>query len=57
MVTDSIHNDRSIILTAGHCVFDEANGVFATNWMFIPDFDDGPSYTCGTTSTPRAFLR
>lgn len=30
---------RSIVLTAGHCVFDNKSGRFATNWMFIPDYD------------------
>lgn len=35
--------DRSIVLTAGHCVYDEANGAFATNWMFIPDYDAAPA--------------
>lgn len=30
---------RSIILTAGHCAFDNKTGKFATNWMFVPDYD------------------
>jgi len=34
---------RSLILTAAHCVFDESNGQFATEWMFIPDYDDQPA--------------
>ncbi|HUC31770.1 MAG TPA: hypothetical protein VMS14_00115 [Ilumatobacteraceae bacterium] len=36
-------NGRSIILTAAHCVIDESNGTFATNWMFIPDYDTIPA--------------
>jgi hypothetical protein len=32
---------RSIVVTAGHCVV-ENDGVFATNWMFIPAFDLHP---------------
>ncbi len=32
--------ERSLILTAAHCVFDESTGLFAQNWMFIPDYDD-----------------
>lgn len=32
-------SDRSIILTAGHCVFDNKTSKFATNWMFVPDYD------------------
>ena len=33
----------SLILTAGHCVYDEAGGDFATNWRFVPDYEDGGS--------------
>ena len=33
----------SLILTAGHCVYDEAGGDFATNWLFVPDYEDGGS--------------
>ena len=40
---DSSDSNRSAtILTAAHCVYDEANGVFATSWMFIPDYDASP---------------
>jgi V8-like Glu-specific endopeptidase len=44
----------SLVLTAGHCVYDEENGNgslsgFATNWMFIPQFDSKPTYTCANT--------
>ena len=34
---------RSLILTAAHCVFDETNDQFASEWMFIPDYDDQPA--------------
>jgi V8-like Glu-specific endopeptidase len=37
--------DRSIVLTAGHCVYDAATG-YATNWMFIPNFDTNPTQSC-----------
>ena len=40
--------DQSIVLTAGHCVVGN-DGVFATNWLFIPAFDLHPTYTCATT--------
>jgi V8-like Glu-specific endopeptidase len=36
------------VLSAGHCVFDATDG-WATNWMYIPDFDDAPTYTCAST--------
>lgn len=42
-VVEDGKNDRSIILTAGHCVYDETNGQWATNWMFIPDYDAQPA--------------
>jgi hypothetical protein len=39
---------QSIVLTAGHCVV-ENDGTFATNWLFIPEFDTAPTYTCAST--------
>ena len=39
----------SLILTAAHCAYDEADGGFATNWMFIPEFDSAPTFTCSQT--------
>ena len=42
VVNDSA-SGRSIVLTAGHCVYDEANRAFATNWTFIPDYDAAPA--------------
>jgi V8-like Glu-specific endopeptidase len=31
----------SVVWTAGHCVFDDLGGGFATNWMFAPAYKDG----------------
>ncbi|HVR13457.1 MAG TPA: hypothetical protein VMS41_06735, partial [Gaiellaceae bacterium] len=52
-------SSTSLVLTAGHCVYDETNRAFATNWMFVPDYEDGGSivtntngshsFTCDTT--------
>lgn len=39
----------SLVLTAGHCAYDETNGAFAENWLFIPDFDQSPTFTCSQT--------
>ena len=39
-VTDSA-TGRSLILTAAHCVYDDAAKVFARNVLFIPGQDDG----------------
>ena len=33
-------NGRSVILTAAHCVYDDANKAFARNVLFIPDQDN-----------------
>jgi len=38
VVTDST-SGRSVILTAAHCVYDDANKAFARNVLFIPDQD------------------
>lgn len=42
-VVEDTANGRSIVLTAAHCVFDEAAGQFASNWMFIPNYDAAPA--------------
>lgn len=34
---------RSLVLTAAHCAYDETKGQFATNWMFIPNYDAAPA--------------
>jgi hypothetical protein len=42
--------DYSLVLTAGHCAYDEAAKAFATNWMFIPAYDTAPTQTCTQTA-------
>ena len=42
--------DYSLVLTAGHCAYDEAAGAFATEWMFIPAYDSAPTQTCSQTA-------
>jgi hypothetical protein len=42
-VADDNVAGRSIILTAAHCAYDETRGAFATNWMFVPDYDSAPA--------------
>jgi V8-like Glu-specific endopeptidase len=50
VVTDgTTSTGYSTILTAGHCVYDGADG-WATRWIFMPDFDEGPVYNdCANT--------
>lgn len=49
VVTDT-SKSTSLVLTAGHCVYDEGSGAFATNWMFYPDFDSSPTFTCASAT-------
>jgi hypothetical protein len=45
-------NDSSlaVILTAGHCAFENDGRTSATNWMFVPNFDASPTFTCANTA-------
>lgn len=47
-VTDG-RTDYSLVLTAAHCAYDEVAEEFAANWMYIPDFDASPTFTCAST--------
>ncbi len=40
----------SLVLTAGHCAYDEVAEAFATNWTYIPSFDTAPTYTCAQST-------
>jgi V8-like Glu-specific endopeptidase len=49
VVNDGGTNDGySIVVTAGHCAYDGTDG-WASNWMYFPNFDDAPTYSCGST--------
>jgi hypothetical protein len=51
-VANDTSDATSLILTAGHCVYDEApGGTFATNWMFVPDYENGGSIVTNTDGT------
>ena len=44
----------ALVLTAGHCAIDETTGEFATNWVFIPNWDAKPasfSTACNNNAT------
>jgi hypothetical protein len=50
-VVNDASSTASMVLSAGHCGFDQANHVFVTNWIFIPEFDSHPSlWDCTTTA-------
>jgi V8-like Glu-specific endopeptidase len=43
--------DISVVLTAAHCAYDQATGAFASNWIFIPEFDTAPElWDCTKTA-------
>lgn len=51
-VTDGGKAGYSMVLTAGHCAVDETSGEFATNWVFMPNWDSDPatfSTACSAT--------
>jgi hypothetical protein len=50
----SLANSRGgvdgVVITAGHCAYDETARAFATDWLFIPQFDSSPTFTCASTA-------
>ena len=42
---------KSLVLTAGHCAYDEAKRQFVTDWLFIPEYDTNPTLGDCTTTT------
>jgi V8-like Glu-specific endopeptidase len=48
-VATDTRSGYSLVLTAAHCAYDETNEAFATNWLFIPNFDGAPTFTCAQT--------
>lgn len=46
VVDDAGDASYSVVVTAGHCVYDEVADVFATNWIYMPRFDLDPDYDC-----------
>lgn len=49
-VDDGPRAAYSLVLTAGHCAYDETNRAFVTNWMFAPEYDTAPN---GCAGAPR----
>jgi hypothetical protein len=60
VVSDAGRSGFSMVLTAGHCGIDETSGEFASNWLFMPNWDAQPAtfstacsgslYGCWTTA-------
>jgi hypothetical protein len=49
VATDS-RTGYSLVLTAGHCAYDEVARAFATNWTFVPQYDSAPTSACAQTT-------
>lgn len=49
-VVNDTNANRSVVLTAGHCVMENDGQTWATNFLFIPSFDTAPTYTCAQTT-------
>jgi hypothetical protein len=53
--------DIAVVITAAHCVFDNATKAFATNWSFVPNHDKdagslkGSTYFSSILYAPTAF--
>lgn len=53
--------DIAVVITAGHCVWDNAGRAFATNWAFFPNYDKdaanlrGKSYSASALFAPFGF--
>ena len=50
-VADDSSASTSLVLTAGHCVYAEDDRAFATNWMFVPDYENGGSIVTNPNGT------
>lgn len=50
VVNDDATSGRSLIVTAAHCVYDETNDAWATNWIFVPNYDSSPARFTGSGS-------
>jgi V8-like Glu-specific endopeptidase len=48
-VAEDSRSGYSLVLTAAHCALDETSGEFAENWLFIPNFDGAPTFSCAQT--------
>jgi hypothetical protein len=49
-VANDTRTNLSLVLTAGHCAYDEVAKAFATDWLFIPAYDSAPTEACGSTA-------
>ena len=49
-VVEEADVSRSVVLTAGHCLYDNATQAFVTNFLFYPDYDSNPNQDCALTT-------
>jgi len=57
-VDDGNRADYSMVLTAGHCAIDELTNKFATNFMYVPAYDESPvnCFSAGACFTATALV-
>ena len=48
-------NSKSMVLTAGHCVFDNATSRYVTNFIFIPSYDVNQVTISGCSITAKCW--
>jgi hypothetical protein len=57
VIQDGADPAYSLVITAGHCVYDQAEGAFATNWVYVAEYDTEPGDSCATTTHGCWFAR
>jgi putative cell wall-binding protein len=50
VIQDDGDPDRSLVLTAAHCAYDNEVDIWASDWVFIPDWQAAPTYDCTTVA-------
>jgi V8-like Glu-specific endopeptidase len=48
---------NSLVLTAGHCVYDETGHAYASKWMFFPGYDSAPSSCANSSHGCYSFIK
>lgn len=60
-LVDDVDSNIAVVITAAHCLWDDATRSFATNWVFYPNYDkdagisNRKSYSASHLFAPKAF--
>jgi V8-like Glu-specific endopeptidase len=52
----SVMNNNYTVLTARHCMFDYATGIWYNSWVFDPAYNSGPNSKYGSSWTPNRLI-